>query len=489
LFAVLFPPTIVGWVRAAERYGWPITSTRFAAVNGWLYYSPGTTDWDALVALEPVAERTLQTAAWLDEVGRWRDVERPPVLTKNLELQHEDLGALDEAGLADHVARAIAHFVEVAPLHFEHSGFDIAAGRLFQATTSWGIDAVDVAPLLAGASPATAAVTAQVDEIAGRLDRVPDSLDDVRAAGQEAARALDTFLVQHGWRVIDGNDLAGPTLAERPGLVLAAIRARMGRRAVATTADRVAVRHRVPPDDRARFDALLADARALYGLRDEDNGLCFVWPLGLIRRGLLEVGRRLVARGALTDVDDLFEATPEEIDALLRGTGGPTAADLSGRRAFRLAARDLDPPMQLGDHEPEPPVELPPHMAELSAIRNAYFAATGKRSSGAMHGLGIGTRAVRGPARVLDRDDVIDRIELGDVLIAITTTPNLNSIFPLLAGVATEEGGMFSHTALLARELGIPAVVGAPGLMTAVNDGDLVEIDPTGGAVRVIKRH
>ena len=488
LFAALFPPTVIGWVRAAERYGWPISDTRFAAVNSWLYYSPGTTDWDASVALEPVAQRTLDTAAWLDEVGRWRDVERPPVLTKNLALQHEDLDALDEGGLADHVGRAISHFSEVAPLHFEHSGFDIAAGRLFQATTAWGLDTAEVAALLAGASPATAAVTAQVDAIAREVDRLPDSLDDVRAAGPEVERALDVFLQQHGWRVIDGNDLAGPTLAERPALVLAAIRARMGPRAVSTAADRVMVRHRVPPDDRARFDALLADGRALYALRDDDNGMCFVWPLGLIRRGVLEAGRRLVARGLLTDVDDLFEATPDEIDALVRGSGGPTAADLAGRRASRLHARDLDPPTQLGEHEPEPPVALPLHVAELDAIRSAYFATTARRSSAAMHGLGIGDRAVRGPARVHDRDDVIDRIEAGDVLIAITTTPNLNSIFPLLAGVATEEGGLFSHTALLARELGVPAVVGAPGLFAAISDGDVVEVDPTSGVVRVIER-
>ena len=248
------------------------------------------------------------------------------------------------------------------------------------------------------------------------------------------------------------------------------------------------MRRRVPPDDRARFDGLLADARALYALRDDDNGLCFVWPLGLVRRGLLEAAQRLVATGALVQVDDLFEATPREIDALVRETDGPTAADLSERHAARLAGRDLDPPTQLGEFEPERPVALPPHVAELDGLRNAYFAATSRRSSSAMHGLGIGDRAVRGRARVLDHDDVIDRIELGDVLVAITTTPNLNAIFPLLTAVATEEGGLFSHTALLARELGIPAVVGAPGLFSAIGDGDLVEVDANAGIVRVIER-
>ena len=167
---------------------------------------------------------------------------------------------MDDGALADHIARAVAHFAEVSLIHFEHSGFDIASGLLFRATSEWDIDPADVAPLLAGASPATAAVAAHLDEIVQQLDAVPESLDDVRAAGDEAARALDTFFQEHEWRVIDGNDLAGPTLGERPALVLATIRARMrvGSPAVETAAS--SVRDRVPTNERARFDELLADA-------------------------------------------------------------------------------------------------------------------------------------------------------------------------------------------------------------------------------------
>ena len=146
--------------------------------------------------------------------------------------------------------------------------------------------------------------------------------------------------------------------------------------------------------------------------------------------------------------------------------------------------------MQLGEMPDAEERPLPPHMAELSAIRQAYFAASGNQSSGELQGLGIGERVVRGTARLLSHgdDSAIARIEPGDVLIAVTTTCNLNSVFPMLAGVATEEGGLFSHTALLARELGIPAVVGAPGLLSAISDGDLVEIDAAAGIVRVIER-
>jgi pyruvate,water dikinase len=192
------------------------------------------------------------------------------------------------------------------------------------------------------------------------------------------------------------------------------------------------------------------------------------------------------------DVASVRDAVPEaersRFDELLAGAG-PAADVLADRRNARSAAAHLEPPMQLGEYTPPPSVELPPHMAELVTAQGAYHGAAGIRSAGPMAGLGIGDAPARGPARRLDHAlDAIDRIEPGDVLIAVTTTCNLNSIFPLLAAVATEEGGLFSHTALLARELGLPAVVGAPGLLAQISDGDTVEVDPIAGVVRVIER-
>ena len=484
LFATLFPLTVIGWQRAAARYGWPIESTTFAVVNGWLYYSPGTTDWEASLALEPVAEHTLATQSWREEIDRWYDQERPLVLEQNLALQGEDLGALGDAELAGHIDRAIAHFAAVAPLHFEHTGFDIAIGLLLRATSEWGIDGAEVVSLLAGASPATSAVRNHLDTIARGLTSVPTSLDGMR---EQNPSAFDAFWREHAWRVIDGNDLAGPTLGERPALVLASVQAQVASSRAADV-QAASVRGRVPAEALATFDEMVADARGLYSLRDDDNGLCFVWPLGLIRRGVLEAARRLVGRETLREVDDLFDATPDEIGALLHGEG-PSADELAARHSYRVRARDLDPPMQLGEMPDAEERPLPPHMAKLSAIRQAYFAASGNQSSGELQGLGIGEGVVRGPARLLSHgDDAIARIEPGDVLIAVTTTCNLNSVFPMLAGVGTEEGGLFSHTALLARELGIPAVVGAPGLLSAISDGELVEIDAAAGIVRVIER-
>jgi phosphohistidine swiveling domain-containing protein len=74
------------------------------------------------------------------------------------------------------------------------------------------------------------------------------------------------------------------------------------------------------------------------------------------------------------------------------------------------------------------------------------------------------------------------------VLVAVATTTAFNAVFSLLSAVVTEQGGLFSHTAILARELGLPAVVGVPDLFEEIHDGDLVEVDPRAGVVRIVAR-
>lgn len=103
-----------------------------------------------------------------------------------------------------------------------------------------------------------------------------------------------------------------------------------------------------------------------------------------------------------------------------------------------------------------------------------------------LHGIGVGERPAVGLARVVrDADDLLRLVE-GDVLVAVATTTAFNAIFPLLAAVVTEQGSLFSPAAILARELGLPAVLGVPDLFAGVHDGDLIEVDPQAGAVRII---
>ena len=96
------------------------------------------------------------------------------------------------------------------------------------------------------------------------------------------------------------------------------------------------------------------------------------------------------------------------------------------------------------------PLPVPPAVARLTALRDQMWAAAPERVDAPLHGIGIGSEPATGTARVVFDADELSRLEDGDILVTVTTTTAFNAVFPLLAGVVTQHGGLFSHTALLA---------------------------------------
>jgi pyruvate,water dikinase len=87
----------------------------------------------------------------------------------------------------------------------------------------------------------------------------------------------------------------------------------------------------------------------------------------------------------------------------------------------------------------------------------------------------------------LSPEEAIAELEPGDVLVTRTTSPAYNLVLTLVGGLVTAEGGPMSHAAVLARELGFPAVVGAPGALDRIPDGSMVEVDPGSGRVSLVE--
>src|SRR4029079_15287392 len=115
----------------------------------------------------------------------------------------------------------------------------------------------------------------------------------------------------------------------------------------------------------------------------------------------------------------------------------------------------------------------------------ALFTYMGAMDSGAP--MGIGGAVAQGRAVVaFEAEDAVDRIEPGDILVTTTTTPAFGAVLPMLAGIVTTSGGALSHAAIVARELGIPAVVGASDALIRIADGVTIEIDPIAAEVRVV---
>ena len=495
LLCELLPCTAHGWSIGSRRYGLLPNDARVGSVNGWFFFTRGEPGPVDLEELERTAAETLATKRWRGDLRRWREEVRPSVVATSRELVRVDLGRLTDGELAQHVQQAIDHFTVAAPLQLASNERPAAVGALLLAARAWGVDPRALLEALAGSAPATSSAELVLDRIAaalraaGRTD--PPDLDSIRDVGGDAAAALDELLTDYGWRVFD-IDLLGPTLAERPEAVLAAVRAALagwGPRSRPDQRALAALRAAVPERHHGELDELAVDARAAYGVNDEGTVVLVSMPLGLVRRALLEVGRRLHDRGRVHAAADVFEAESGELAELLGGAG-PSADELSDRTRFRAEMALVVPPRTLGDAPPPaPPVELPQHARRLAEIFAAFNrAATAPASDPRRARVSVGSEVVRGRAVVaVEPIDAVLRLAAGDVLVVVTTTAAYNTIFPMAAAVAVQEGHVMSHAAVLARELGLPAVIGVPDLLTRVADGDIVEVDPGAGTIRVVE--
>jgi rifampicin phosphotransferase len=129
-----------------------------------------------------------------------------------------------------------------------------------------------------------------------------------------------------------------------------------------------------------------------------------------------------------------------------------------------------------------------PYLGEPPAERSRDSVVEGFYGSGgsALQGSGASPGVAEGTARVVTVEHDFARIQAGDILVTTTTTPAWTPLFPSLAGLVTETGGILSHAAVVAREYGLPAVVGAAGATSAVRDGMRIRIDGTAGTIAAV---
>lgn len=434
----------------------------------------------------------------LDE---WRTTLRPTVIARNRELQAIDPGGLDDPDLAVHVDRLLRHASESAVLHHRLHIDDLGPLGLFVVfCRDRGIDTEDALEALTGASPSTVEPRRDLAAIRAELDRhgaTPRSLEEIRRVSEAAAALLDTYLDRHGAVLFSGYDIDTPTLAERPDIVMATI---MHSSSPTTTTSPPAnaraetagatLRNRIATEDHAAFDRALTDAREAMDLRDDNGPLTVEWPAGLLRLGLLEVGRRLTARKGTHDPDHVFELTPDEVGPLLVDGAGPGSDELAVRAARRAACRSLDPPPILGQPPQSPPLHLlPPAMATaldmVTTVIGALFGAPSDARA-PLTGTGIGTVGHEGTARVAETaEEAIAMMQPGDVLVTRATSPAFNLVLSTAGGLVTVHGGPMSHAAVLSRELGLPAVIGVADCLDHISTGDTVVVDPVRGVVSI----
>jgi pyruvate,water dikinase len=189
----------------------------------------------------------------------------------------------------------------------------------------------------------------------------------------------------------------------------------------------------------------------------------------------------------------VFDATLAEQLALWRGDAGPAKDELAERNEWRkTASADIAPQYIGGTPGEPPPADWYPEPARrgiraTEAVLRCLFKETSHAPEpNLVRGLNASAGVYEGRARLVLRPEHFPRIEQGDVLIARCTTEAYNGIIPLLGAVVTDRGGVLSHAATVAREFGIPAVVGTQTATQTIPDGARVRVDGTRGEARLL---
>jgi phosphohistidine swiveling domain-containing protein len=532
--AEIFPEAFKrGFGESLRRFGSLLEYLEASFVNGFPYYcarpvgappdAPGHPPkdvWDELATSHPEIRTRLETSAtvferklWREDLERWdRDV-KPAAIAHHLELLAVDPATLDTTGLLAYIDRCRENQIQCAYLHHL---FNVPAllpvGDFLVHAKDWtGRSSAELLWLLRGANPDPLGADEELDGLVTALRRDPAARElltspgdpaEVVAAlrsapGETGARAA-AYVDRVGYRPVNGEDVGEPSVRELPELIVGAIRPAVEAAESRSVADEVArlageVRADVTSADQPTFDELLAEARAVYRLRDERGTYADLWAIGIMRRAILEAGRRLASAGRIAEPTHLVEADYAELRNLVATGDGPSADELAARARYRLEARYADAPPFLGGAPGAPlPAEwLPPAAARLEraigAVVQEIFAAPEPQSDERkVRGLGVSPGVYQGTARVIHSTEEFGRIEHGDVLVTNSTTTAFNIVLPLLGAIVTDRGGLLSHAAIVAREYGLPAVVGCTDATSVIPDGALVSVDGNAGEAEVL---
>ncbi len=317
--------------------------------------------------------------------------------------------------------------------------------------------------------------------------------------GRAFLEELDKYLYDFGWRSDAVYDLADVPWREQPSIPLGAIGRyiNMGdeddpmiqfERAVKLReelTDRIRTKLADDPEQLAKFDELYDAARFAYPLTEDHAFYIDQMGVTLFRRFVLAVGDALVRKGSIDQRDDVFLLHRDEVrDALANGGDKREAADR--RRREWAAAATVTPPDAVGTPPPPPaPGEFvdPFIDAIVTRLLGIKPPAEGEQDDDLIDGVAGSPGVYTGVARVVRSLDEAGDLEDGEVMVCEMTLPPWVPLFAVAGAVVSDVGGVMSHCAIVAREFGLPAVVGSVNGTTRIQTGQTITVDGTNGNV------
>jgi pyruvate,water dikinase len=252
-------------------------------------------------------------------------------------------------------------------------------------------------------------------------------------------------------------------------------------------------------EERAAYDQMITLAHRVFPYVEGHKFYCEHWYTNLFFNKIREFGALLAKNGFFGNAEDVFHLTHYElenaiIDLMTAWSNGsaPRGPDywptiVAERRAAVLEWAKHDTPPALG---PVPDVIDDPAIVMLWGITreslNAWLDASGEAPSNEIKGFAASHGVVEGPARIVKSVEEISKLQKGDILVCQITNPTWAPIFPKIAGAVSDIGGSMSHAAIVAREFGLPAVVGTGNATSRIKDGQRIRVDGGRGVVTIL---
>jgi pyruvate,water dikinase len=519
LFADLIEGSVVRSLRAlmGESLGVRVLDDGdlgFPTINGYAYYFYRTAALWRMVRRTPAAIRVLFAPRSGDRVHAgvrgWRDQSHPlyvrvveeraakdPAAMSSTELLAAVGTLLDAATVYYTAVQSVIPMAATGELAFR-GFYDRLVRRPGDPAGHTFLLGFDSAPIRAEKSLYDLATAARSDTglAAAVADTDPQRLlaslrdgtapDGVDAGVWQRWRSLFEHHLQRYGHTVYNLDFADPVPADEPGPLLDTVRFYLAgqgsdpherQRRAADERDRAAgaIRARLDPARRVAFDRLLGFAQSTGPVREDalaDMGLA--WPT--MRRMLAELGRRLAADGVLAAPDEVYWLRRDELVAALDGHPpadvGPAVAER--RMLWRGRKRATAPQM------------LPETGLVNRLLRDVMPSHDQNQTGATISGVPASVGRVTAPARVLDGPADFGSMRPGEVLVARITTPAWTSLFAMAAAVVTDVGGPLSHSSIVAREYGIPAVLGTGAATARIRTGQRVLVDGEAGTVTLL---
>jgi len=332
--------------------------------------------------------------------------------------------------------------------------------------------------LILGAPTRTADANRDLEALASLVRDNPVLADVVRSMDLERLKEFDDFhaefegfLAEYGHRETATPILATPaTWGETPETVLGLVKVLAATPPKPVDPSSVAMRTLLShpwlrrAGRRARITRWVQAARDGIAFR-EDSHFYFMLPLPILRRALLEIGRRLCDIGVLAEPEQVFHLRLEELEPL----GDPAALPEVDRRRLRSLVRSRS--------------ALREELAGVRLIDPRLVFPARDHGDALVSGTPASGGVVTGPVAVIRGAEEFAKLNGGDVLVCPYTNPSWTPLFQRAAAVVVDAGGIGSHAAIVAREYGIPAVMGTAVGTDVLTDGQVVTVDGDTGRV------